>query len=66
MSLLLPQIFVRFAGVLDASGRAAPEIVIPKAAALRGLRFYLAAVVIDPQAPSSLARISQRFGVTIQ
>jgi sugar lactone lactonase YvrE len=66
MSVLLPQIFVNFVGVLDASGRAVPAIDIPKAAALRGLRFYLAAVVIDPRAPSSLAQISQRFGVTIQ
>jgi len=62
----LPQIFVNFVGLLDAGGRATPYIVIPKQAALRGIRLFLAAVVIDPSAPSSIAQISQRYGVTIQ
>jgi hypothetical protein len=65
-SLLIPQIFVNFAGTLDASGRAHPSVAIPKAAALKGTRFFLAAVVIDVNAPSALAQISQQYGVTIQ
>jgi len=65
-SLLIPQVFVNFAGTLDASGRAHPSVVIPKIAALRGLRFFLAVVVIDVNAPSAIAQISQQYGVTIQ
>jgi len=36
-------------GKVVQGGRASPAIVLPKVAALRGLRFHLAAVVIDPR-----------------
>jgi len=65
-SLLLPQIFVKFTGVLDSSGRAGAYVLLPKIPGLRGLRMYLAAVVVDIKAPSSIAQISQQYGVTIQ
>ena len=58
--------FVAFQGVLDANGRGVPRIALPKIPALSGVRFYLAAVVIDSAAPQSIAAISQQFGVTIQ
>jgi hypothetical protein len=66
ISLVLPQIFVKFIGVLDGGGRATPYMLLPKIPGLKGLRMYLAAVVIDPQAPSSIAQISQQYGVMIQ
>jgi len=65
-STLLPQIFVKFVGVLDANGQATPSIAIPKIPSLRGFRIFLAAVVIDPRAPSSIGQISQEYGATIQ
>ena len=65
-SVVIPQIFVNFQGVLDLNGRASPYIPIPNAAVLKGFRFFLAAVVVDPAAPSSIAQISQEYGVTIQ
>jgi hypothetical protein len=66
LSLTIPQIFVNFAGVLDANGRAAPRVLLPKIPGLKGLRIYLAAVVVDPKAPSAIAQISEQYGVTIQ
>ncbi len=65
-SVVIPQVFVNFRGTLDLNGRASPYIPIPNAGVLKGLRFFLAAVVVDPAAPSSIAQISQEYGVTIQ
>ncbi len=61
----LPQVFVNFAGTLNANASARPSIVLPPIGALSGLRVYLAAVVFDAAAPSGIAAISQQYGVTI-
>jgi len=64
-SLHVPQIFGNFNGYLDQTGWAASHVVIPKIVGLTGLRFFLAAVVIDPSAPSFIAHVSQEYGITI-
>jgi len=66
LSVTIPQIFVNFAGILDPNGRATPYVLLPNIAGLKGLRIYLAAVVVDPKAPSAIAQISEQYGVTIQ
>jgi len=65
-SLVLPTIFQNFAGVLDPCGRASAILAVPKIPALRGLRVFLAAVVIDGAAPSGIGQISQAYGATVQ
>lgn len=65
-SLTQPSIFLNFTGFLDATGRATPSIRIPNATALRGLRIFLATMVLDPQAPGGIAQVSQEYGATIQ
>jgi hypothetical protein len=65
-SVTLPVIFNGFVGILDRGGRGSAYIAIPKVAGIRGIRLFLAAVVIDGAAPSSIAQISQAYGVTIQ
>lgn len=61
----LPQVFVNFAGTLNANATARPSIVLPPIGALSGIRIYVAAVVFDPAAPSGVAAISQQYGATI-
>jgi len=46
-SLVFPQVFEGFQGVLDAAARATATIRIPAAPALAGLRFYVAFVTFD-------------------
>lgn len=48
------------------SGRASAYIAIPKSVGIRGLRFFLAAVAIDPAAPGGIAEVSQPYAATIQ
>lgn len=65
-SVAIPQIFVNFRGVLDTGGRAFPLVMLPRVAALRGLRVFFATVVVDPNTPSGIGAVSQEYGVTIQ
>ncbi|MBN2491458.1 MAG: hypothetical protein JXQ29_11475 [Planctomycetes bacterium] len=66
LSQVSPVIFNRFLGVLDNHGRSSAYIVLPKVLAIRGIRVFLAAVVIDPAAPGGIAEVSQPYGATIQ
>jgi len=66
ISLTMPWLFANFSGFLDQKSRALPYVVIPKDPNLRGVRIFLAAIVVDPTAPSGIAAISQPYGVTIQ
>jgi len=50
-------LFTDFIGVLDASGQAAPAMLIPPGPVLVGLTFSAAAVTLDPAAPIGLGRI---------
>lgn len=63
LSLQAPALFQGFAGVLDPNGTALLGVGIPAIPALRGLRFYLAAVSYDT---GGLRRISDPLGVTIE
>jgi len=64
LSQTAPAIFVGFAGVLDNLGRAGMAVRLPSLP-IRGIRMFFAAVVIDVNAPSAIAQISQPYGVTI-
>jgi hypothetical protein len=68
LSVAAPWMFVHFQGMLDPGGRAStsPHVLVPRSAALRGVRVYFAAVVVDPKAPSGIAAISRPYGVTLQ
>jgi len=67
-SLMVPAIFKGFCGTLDSSGCAVSRasIAVPIVKSLGGVRVFLAAVVIDPKAPSGIGQISQAYGATIQ
>lgn len=65
LSQSVPALFQGFAGALDAQGRAGMNVLIP-ALPIQGLRMFLAAVVVDPAAPSGIAQISQPYGITVQ
>lgn len=66
LSRQLPHVFGNFAGLLDRTGRASPFVVVPNLPALRGTRLFLAAVVLDPNAPGGIAQVSQEYGATIR
>jgi len=63
---LLPGIFVKFQGILDAKGEAKAQIKIPNMKALSGVRLYIAYVVIDPKSPFGIKTISQQYIVSIR
>jgi hypothetical protein len=63
LSLQAPAVFSGFAGALDARGRASLAIRVPAAPALRGLRFFVAAIAFDG---GGIRRISEPLGVTLE
>ena len=63
---LLPMVFDRYAGLLDAQGQATARLHIPNFAILKGLRIYSAYVTLSASAPLGLASISNTFDFTIQ
>ncbi|MBN2492691.1 MAG: hypothetical protein JXQ29_17725 [Planctomycetes bacterium] len=65
-SSALPAVFQNYAGVLDASGKAAARLSIPNVPALKGIRIYTAFVTLKATAPSGIASISNTFLFTIQ
>ena len=65
-SLVVPEVFRGFHGVLDASGAAAASVALPDLPGLQGVRVFYAAVVLDPTAPGGIAAVSRTFGATIQ
>ncbi len=52
-------------GTLDSNGRATATINIPNDSSLSGLDLYFAFVILDPTAPSGIARISHTIKTTI-
>jgi len=62
---LLPAVFVNYSGVLDTAGKAQASILIPKSAALIGVRFHSAFVTIDPKEPFGIRSISGSETLTI-
>ena len=54
----LPGVFVNYAGVLDASGKARAQILIPNNPALKGVRIHSAFVTLDAAAPFGISDIS--------
>ncbi len=65
LSQTVPALFQGFAGALDSQGRAGMNVLIP-ALPIQGLRMFVAAVVVDPAAPSGIAQISQPYGITVK
>ncbi|MBN2492242.1 MAG: hypothetical protein JXQ29_15455 [Planctomycetes bacterium] len=63
---LLPQIFVNYQGILDASGRATLLVHIPPEPALAGITIYTAGITLDPHAPGGVHLVSTPLPFTIQ
>jgi len=61
----VPQIFEKYAGFLDASGKAKARIHVPNLSVLKGVRIYTAFVVVKAGSPSNIAQISNTFMFTI-
>lgn len=55
----LPTIFQNYSGTLDASGKGSARFVIPNANCLVGLPFYSAFFVLDTNAPTGVAAVSE-------
>ncbi len=61
-----PAVFVGYLGMLDPAGAASAALVLPDVAALRGLRLNTAFLVLDGQAPSGVAAISETLRLVVQ
>ncbi|MEW6741619.1 MAG: hypothetical protein AB1486_02575 [Planctomycetota bacterium] len=59
-------IFAGLRGVLDARGCASVLVHSPSDRRIAGLTIYLAAVVLDPHAPSGILSLSEPFGVRFE
>lgn len=57
-SRALPSVFQNFTGVLDGQGQAVATVRVPATPALRGLSFFVAAVVLDPSQPQGIGTVS--------
>jgi len=58
MSLYAPAVFSNFTGVLDMNGRARGTVNLPVGNQYVGVRFYVAHIVLAPQAPQGIQTIS--------
>jgi len=58
---MAPQIFEKYTGFLDTSGKAKAKLHIPAWPFLKGVRIYTAFVTLKPGAPSNIAHISNTF-----
>ena len=58
---MAPQIFEKYTGILDTSGKAKAKLHIPSWSALKGTRIYTAFVTVKSGAPSNIANISNTF-----
>lgn len=63
---LLPTVFMRYAGTIDAGGMGWATIGIPKIPALKGVVLHSAFVTLAPSAPSGIASISNTHSILIQ
>ncbi len=66
LSLVLPDIFNRFLGILDKNGDAYPEIRIPNDPSLLGGVLYVAGITLDPRKPYAVGAISNDHRVLIR
>jgi streptogramin lyase len=65
LSLNAPSVFSSFAGVLDQNGRARGIVNLPVGNQYVGIQFYVANIVLEPQAPQGIATISSSRMITI-
>ena len=65
-SLSAPSVFVRYAGVLDAKGKATALFVIPHIPALWGLKTVTAFLTLDPTRHNGVGGISNSVPLTIK
>ena len=61
----LPTVFVNYSGVLDASGQAKAQILIPNLPVLKGVRIHSAFITLDPAAPFGISNISSTETLSI-
>jgi len=66
LSMNLPSLFQNFQGVLDASGTGLATLNLPPAPALKGLKFGLAFITLNPFSPSGIQVISARRQVEVK
>jgi hypothetical protein len=64
-SLVSPALFKNY-GLLGTHGTARVTLAVPDIAGLAGLRIFMGAVVIDPNAKDGIGAASNAFGITIQ
>jgi len=62
---LVPSVFQRYQGVLNAAGSATATLAVPAIAGLRGITLHHAFVVIDPARPNGLGTISNGLGILL-
>jgi hypothetical protein len=65
LSLSAPAVFSNFAGVLDLNGRARGTVNLPVGNQYVGVQFYVAFIVLEPQAPQGIQTISASRMITI-
>jgi streptogramin lyase len=65
LSLNAPSVFSNFVGVLDQNGRSRGIVNLPVGNQYVGVQFYVAHIVLEPQAPQGIATISSSRMITI-
>jgi hypothetical protein len=64
-SLVDPFLFPGFQGALDGNGRALAGVNIPNIAGLRGIRIFVAGIVIDAASPGGVRTVTNLLAFTI-
>lgn len=63
---MLPTVFRKYSGLLDAKGQGQARLAIPNIPLLKGVRIYSAFLTIDPARPGAVSQVSPNVLVTIQ
>lgn len=61
----MPWVFDRYAGTIDARGRAQAALHLPNSTAIVGLTVHTAFVTLDPRAPAGIRDISDTESVQV-
>lgn len=66
LSFQAPTVFGAFFGTLNSNGIGNATVAIPSVAALKGTRFYVGMVTLDPKSRTGIGNIANDFRVDIQ